>query len=122
MQVLISQFWARWLRECLPTLIARKKWNQSTRNVRVGDLVLIVDEWTQREDWLLARVMKTFAGKEHTVRVCKVKTKAGLYKKPVAKLPLLEECSTWYLNTGGRLSRLTLFYVLVCIADLFRIT
>ena len=89
-QVLINQVWTRWLREYLPTLIARKKWNQITRNIKVGDLVLVVDENTQRGDWPLARVMKTFPGKDDTVRECEVKTKAGLYKKPVAKLALLE--------------------------------
>ena len=93
-QVIINQVWSRWLREYLPTLIARKKWNQSSRNAKVGDLVLIVDEKTQRGDWPLARIVKTFPGKDNTVRVCKVKTKAGVYKKPVAKLAFLEECST----------------------------
>ena len=93
-QVIINQVWVRWLREYLPTLIARKKWNQSTRNVKVGDLVLVVDEKTERGDWPLARVMKIFPGKDDTVRVCEAKTKAGVYKKPVAKLALLEECPT----------------------------
>ena len=78
----------------MPTLIARKKWNQNTRNVKVGDLVLIVDEKTRRGDWPLARIMKTFPGKVDTIRVCEVKTKVGVYKKPVAKLALLEECPT----------------------------
>ena len=94
MQVLINQVWARWLRKYQPTLIGRKKWNQSTCTVKVGDLVLVVGDRTQRGDWPLARVMKTFPGKDGTIRVCEVKTKAGLYKKPVAKLALLEECST----------------------------
>ena len=53
-QVIVNQVWARWLREYQPTLIARKKWNQSTRNVN-GDLVLVVDEKTQRGDWPLER-------------------------------------------------------------------
>ena len=49
-QVIVDQVWARWLREYLPILIAHKKWIQSTWNVKVGDLVLVVDEKTQRED------------------------------------------------------------------------
>ena len=92
-QVIINQVWVSWVREYLPTLIARKKWNQST-NVKVGDLVLVVDEKTQRGDWPLARIMKIFPGKDDTVHVYEVKTKAGVHKKPVAKLVLLEECPT----------------------------
>ena len=39
---------------CLPM-----KWNQSSHDVKVGDLVLIVDEKNQRGDWSLARIVKT---------------------------------------------------------------
>ena len=46
--------------------------------MRVADLVLVVDERTQRGDCPVARVIKTFPGKDDTVDVCEVKTKAGL--------------------------------------------
>ena len=49
-QVIINQVWSRWLREYLPSLTARSKWNQSTGNVKFGDLVLVVDAKTPRED------------------------------------------------------------------------
>ena len=75
-----------------PALIERKRWNLPSHNLSVGDLVMVVDEKTQRGDWPLARVTRIFPGKDNTVRVCEVKTKCGLYKKPVAKLALLEEC------------------------------
>ena len=41
----------------------------------------------------LQRMISLFLpGKDHTIRECEVKTKRGLYKKPIAKLALLEEC------------------------------
>jgi len=64
----------------------KEKWNLPSYNLSVADLVLVVDEETQRGEWPL------FPGKDDTIRVCQVKTKYGLYKKPVAKLALLEEC------------------------------
>ena len=76
----------------MPALIERKKWNLLSHNLSVGDLVLDVDEKTQRGDWPLARVTRIVPGKDDTIRVCEVKIKDGLYKKPVAKLALLEEC------------------------------
>ena len=91
-QVVVNQVWSRWLKEYFPALIERKKWNLPSHNLSVGDLVLVVDEKTQRGDWPLARVTRIFPGKDDTIRVCEVKTKCGLYKKPVAKLALLEEC------------------------------
>jgi hypothetical protein len=72
-QVIVNQVWRRWLREYLPTLMERKKWNVPMRSVKVGDLVLLVDERTHRGDWPLGRVTKTFSGKDDTVRVCEVK-------------------------------------------------
>ena len=91
-QVVVDHVWSRWLKEYLPALIGRKKWNLPTHNLIVGDLVSVVDEKTQRGDWPLAHVRRIFPGKDDTIRVCEVKTKYGLYKKPVAKLALLEEC------------------------------
>ena len=49
-QVVINQVWSRWLKEYLPALIERKKWNLPSRNLSVSDLVLVVDEKTQRGD------------------------------------------------------------------------
>ena len=91
-QVVVNQVWSRCLKEYLPAVIERNKWNLPSHNLSVGDLVLVVNEKTQREDWPLARVTRILPGKDHTIRECEVKTKRGLYKKPIAKLALLEEC------------------------------
>ena len=42
-QVVATHTWNRWLREYLPCLITRKKWLQPTANVKIGDLVLVID-------------------------------------------------------------------------------
>ena len=49
-QVVINQVLGRWLKEYLLALIKRKKWNLPLHNLNVGDLVLVVDEKTQRGD------------------------------------------------------------------------
>ncbi|XP_068684252.1 uncharacterized protein [Montipora capricornis] len=43
-QVLANHYWKRWLREYVPSLQERQKWNQVRRNLRIGDLVLIADD------------------------------------------------------------------------------
>ena len=60
-QVVVNQVWNRWLKEYLPALIERKKWNLPSHSFSVGDLVLVVDEKTQRGDWPLARVTRIFS-------------------------------------------------------------
>ena len=91
-QVVVNQVWGRWMKECLPALIEGKKGNLPSHNHSVGNLVLVVDEKIQRGGWPIARVTRNFPGKDDTIRVCEVKTKCGLYKKPATKVALLDEC------------------------------
>ena len=92
-QVVATHIWNRWLREYLPSLITRKKWLQPTANVKIGDLVLVVDYAVPRGYWPLGRIVKVFPGHDNIVRSAEVKTKFGVMKRPVTKLALLEECS-----------------------------
>ncbi|XP_068209142.1 uncharacterized protein [Palaemon carinicauda] len=46
-----EQFWARWKREFLLGLQQRQKWFKERRNVRVGDVVLMVKENEARCHW-----------------------------------------------------------------------
>ena len=55
-QVELESFWQRRIREYLPIITTRKKWNIPTRNFVVGDLVLIADKNIPRSNWLLARI------------------------------------------------------------------
>lgn len=93
-QVVANHIWSRWLREYLPGLITRKKWTQPTVNVKVGDLVLVVDRAVSRGFWPLGRIVKVFPGLDSIVRSADVKTKFGVMRRPVTKLAVLEECST----------------------------
>ena len=90
-QVMTEQFWKRWRQEYLPMLSVRQKWNKEMRNMRSGDLVLIMEKDSPREKWKLGRVTAILPGKDGRVRVAKVKTPTGEIVRPVAKLCLLEE-------------------------------
>jgi hypothetical protein len=48
-QYLIDQFWRRWTKEYLPTLVTQRKWNESIENLNIGDLVLVKDINTEEE-------------------------------------------------------------------------
>ncbi|KAK3748899.1 hypothetical protein QZH41_002890 [Actinostola sp. cb2023] len=90
-QVMANHFWKRWLREYLPSLTERRKWTTEARNVAKGDLVLIVDENAARGRWPLGRVVRPLPGDDGRVRAAEVRTSAGTYVRPVAKLCILEE-------------------------------
>jgi hypothetical protein len=90
-QFLINHYWKRFVKEYLPSLTVRPKWHKEQRNIRDGDLVLIVENDTPRGHWKLARVVKTFKADDGRVRVAEVKTATGSYLRPVTKLCFLEE-------------------------------
>ena len=89
-QALTNHFWPRWLREYLPTVTTKSKWTEVSSNIKVGDLVLVLEKDTQRGKYPLARVTDVFPGDDGMVRVVNVKTKNGIFRRPITKLCLLD--------------------------------
>ena len=92
-QFLGDCFWKRWLREYIPTLQQRQKWIREKDNLKIGDVVLVLDNNSPRGRWLLGRVIKTFPGRDGKVRVAEIKTKNSTLTRPISKLCLLEEAA-----------------------------
>ena len=92
-QSLVQRFWERFIREYLPTLQKRGKWRLKERQMKIGDLVLMVDYETPRGKWKLARVEEVYPGKDGVVRNVLVKSQHGHYKRSVQRLCVLIEAS-----------------------------
>ena len=82
-QSIINRFWKKWISDYFPSLIIRQKWHTATRNVRVGDIVLVADSNVVRGEWKLARVNEIFPGKDGQVRKVTLK-----YKNPRPREPI----------------------------------
>lgn len=93
-QYLSDVFWQRWKREYLPLLQKRSKWVEKHRNLQVNDTVIIVDESLPRNCWLLGRVIKTSPGSDGLVRTVEVKTKNGVFLRPVHKICIVESINS----------------------------
>ena len=65
------------------------KWIKSSRNFQPDDIVLVKEDSPFNNQWPMARIVDVFPGKDGRVRVVTVKTKAGIYKRPITKLVLL---------------------------------
>ena len=89
-QTIVSHFWNRWKKEYVPNLIERRKWLSVSRNLAPGDIVIVADSPSRRGDWPLGRVIATYPGPDGVARSALVKTQTGEYRRPVAKLCLLE--------------------------------
>ena len=89
-QLLANTFWRRWLREYLPTLQQRQKWRKPRKNLKVKNLVLLVDSGCSRGQWPMAIVEEVFPDKHGIVRQVMVRTANSKFKRDVRKLCLLE--------------------------------
>jgi hypothetical protein len=90
-QYMANIFWTRWKREYLQTLQARTKWNQPKRNIEIGDIVLIKDENTARNDWPMARVVNVRQDSKGFVRSATLKSSFSTQERPIDNLVLLME-------------------------------
>lgn len=89
-QLLASTFWKRWKTEYVCMLQERTKWFRQRRDLKVGDLVLVVDEKVDRNQWPLGIVCEAFPGSDGLVRESLVRTSRNVLRRDVRKLCLLE--------------------------------
>ena len=85
-QNLVKIFWKRWREEFLATLNTRKKWREKKDNLKVGDVVLVVDQNAPRGQWPLGRVEEVFPGQDGRVRVVQVSTRGHKFTRPITRL------------------------------------
>ena len=88
-QHLVDVFWKRWSSEYLPLLQERQKWLQPQRNLKIDDVVLILEG--PRGYWTMARVLEVLPDRRGLVRVVKLKTPTSTLERPIHKLVLLLE-------------------------------
>lgn len=94
-QRLADMFWARWLKEYLPTLLPRQKWTQETKPLEVGDYVILIDPNLERGRWRHGIVSATHVARDGRVRIVDVRTRTGVLRRPVTRVALLSprDCS-----------------------------
>ena len=108
-------WWERWIQDVLPTLVPCKRWKDTRKNLKPGDIVMMKYAGQINDDYRLARVLEAFPDKKGLVRTVKVgyrrrdkREKPEVYwKKPlseeivaVQRLALLQVAGE-PLPTGG---------------------
>ena len=106
----IRQFWSRWSHEYLQQLQRAVKWHKPQKNYEVGDIVLLTENETYKTQWITAKVVAVYPGRDGVVRavdlqiehitkpekwvdktdyLSKLKTRTTVSRRPVAKLSML---------------------------------
>ncbi|XP_055910712.1 uncharacterized protein LOC129945077 [Eupeodes corollae] len=84
---LIKQhFWNRWSKEYLADLQKRVKWQNSSENIKVNTLVLVGDDNSYPQNWLIGTVTNLVESSDGKVRVVDGQTKKGTIRRAVHRL------------------------------------
>ncbi|CAM1322565.1 Uncharacterised protein at_DN1167 [Pycnogonum litorale] len=87
-QHLANVFWQRWRREVLLQMQERSKWQRKLPTLRVGDIVLLKDDSTPRNQWSIAKVSETIG--HENVRQVKLRLPSGdIALRPISRVVLL---------------------------------
>ena len=89
-QELVRHFWGRWLREWLPALNRRGKWWFAKKEIKVGDVVLVLKSDSPRGQWPLGRIVEVNPGTDGHVRAVKVTVGGKTLVRPITKICSLE--------------------------------
>ena len=88
-QTLTQHFWKRWSTDYFASLRKFTKWHTPSRNLRVGDIVLLKEEGMVPTKWPLGKIVDIHPGKDGLIRVVTVKTSTSTYRRPTTKVALL---------------------------------
>ena len=84
-----QHFWRRWSNDYLQACQKRTKWQTIKDQVKVGQVVMVQDETSLPLSWVLGKVETIHPGNDGIVRTVTVKTKNGIYKRPITKISYL---------------------------------
>ena len=95
-QYLADQFWVRWRKEYIQTLIECRKWKLKEEGVEIDDVVLVRDKHAARNDWPVGRVSEVNRSTDGLVRSVTVQLPSSgssraprLLMRPISDLVLL---------------------------------
>jgi hypothetical protein len=86
LEKLQQHFWNRWQKEYISELQQRSKWRRNKATLKVGDLVIIHEEYVQPLNWRLGRVARLFPGPDGISRVADINTTRGCIRRPLVRL------------------------------------
>ena len=89
-QQIANMFYERFVSEYLPTLQSRSKWSTAKDNLKVNDVVLVMEDDSPRGQWPLGLVLEVEKSTDGLVRAADVKVNGKRKRRPVTKLVFLE--------------------------------
>ena len=80
-KAIVQEFWNIWTKEYLSTLQKSKKWHHPQPNVKVGDVVMVLDETELITEWKIGKVISVSPGDDQLVRAAEIMIKKAIIPK-----------------------------------------
>lgn len=98
-QQIAEEFWRQWCTQYMANITKRQRWEKEAENVKVGDIVSIVDANRYRSQWLTGTVEDVNGSEDGLVRTAKVRipssqdrSQATILERPIQKLVMIMSC------------------------------
>ncbi|XP_075252051.1 uncharacterized protein LOC142344348 [Convolutriloba macropyga] len=85
-QTLLDHQWSRLLKEYIPELNKRTKWQRSNDELDEGDIMWVLKDFTPRGIWPLWRIVKARRGSDGIARSFDIQTSTGVVQRPAVTL------------------------------------
>lgn len=85
-QMIADLFWKQWLKVFIPSLVQQTKWFTEEENLKVNDVVLMLDKNLPRNNWKKAVIEQVFPSRDGRVRDVVVVAGGKAYRRPVSQL------------------------------------
>ncbi|GFV06424.1 integrase catalytic domain-containing protein [Trichonephila clavipes] len=85
----VQFIWCKWRLDYLNNLQAKHKWQFEKENVTPNSMVILKDENLPPCKWTMGRILEIVKGSDGKVRVVKVKTPQGIFRRGISKICLL---------------------------------
>jgi len=86
MEGMVNDFWQKWKLDYISSLQNLHKWRKPKENLKINDMVLVIDENLAPANWSLGKISKVYADKQGLVRKVTVKTACGNISRAVQQL------------------------------------
>ena len=83
-------FWIRWKKEYVRNLQERQKWFKKQPNLKIGDLVLIIEAIVPRNQWTTGRVVELNKSADGNVRSAKIRVPRSQERSANKETPMKE--------------------------------
>ena len=81
-----EHFWKRWIKELVSSWRSREKWKTPSEDIKVSEIVWLLEESCESGKWPLARVEEVFKGSDLRVRTAMVRTEGARKLRAISSL------------------------------------